>query len=247
LDSTRFSTIAHRDLVLCNPIGSERMDRVLALLEAKPGERALDVGCGKAEVLLRLIERYGVSGVGVDTNAEFLAEARSGLARRAPQGELVLHACDVADFAAEPESFDIALCTGSTHAYGGYRRTLRAQSALVRPGGHLVIGEGYWKREPDPEYLALLGGTRDEFADHAGNVQAAVEEGLVPLFASVSSDDDWDQYEGTYALTVERHVRAHPEDADGPAMLARIRRWCDGYLRWGRDTLGFALYLFRRD
>jgi len=29
-------------------------------------------------------------------------------------------------------------------------------------------------------------------------------------------------------------------------MLERIRRWRDGYLRWGRDTLGFGLYLFYR-
>ena len=29
-------------------------------------------------------------------------------------------------------------------------------------------------------------------------------------------------------------------------MLERIRRWRDAYLRWGRDTLGFAVYLFSR-
>jgi hypothetical protein len=29
-------------------------------------------------------------------------------------------------------------------------------------------------------------------------------------------------------------------------MLKRIRRWRDAYLRWGRDTLGFAVYLFYR-
>ena len=34
--------------------------------------------------------------------------------------------------------------------------------------------------------------------------------------------------------------------ADVPAMLERIRKWRDGYLRWGRDTLGFAVYLFYR-
>ncbi|MCC6194158.1 MAG: class I SAM-dependent methyltransferase, partial [Burkholderiales bacterium] len=36
------------------------------------------------------------------------------------------------------------------------------------------------------------------------------------------------------------------EDPDVPAMLERIRKWRDGYLRWGRDTLGFAVYLFYR-
>ena len=29
-------------------------------------------------------------------------------------------------------------------------------------------------------------------------------------------------------------------------MLERIRKWRDAYLRWGRDTLGFAVYLFYR-
>ena len=29
-------------------------------------------------------------------------------------------------------------------------------------------------------------------------------------------------------------------------MLERIRKWRDAYMRWGRDTLGFANYLFYR-
>jgi hypothetical protein len=29
-------------------------------------------------------------------------------------------------------------------------------------------------------------------------------------------------------------------------MGERIRRWRETYLRWGRDTLGFGLYLFER-
>ena len=37
-----------------------------------------------------------------------------------------------------------------------------------------------------------------------------------------------------------------PTIPDVPAMLERIRRWRDAYLRWGRDTLGFAVYLFYR-
>jgi hypothetical protein len=29
-------------------------------------------------------------------------------------------------------------------------------------------------------------------------------------------------------------------------MLERIRGWRETYRRWGRDTLGFGLYLFRQ-
>ena len=45
---------------------------------------------------------------------------------------------------------------------------------------------------------------------------------------------------------VERYARNNPDDPDCPAMVTRIRRWRDAYLRWGRDTLGFGLYLFQK-
>jgi len=45
---------------------------------------------------------------------------------------------------------------------------------------------------------------------------------------------------------VERYVLDHPDDPDAAAMRKRIRTWRDGYLRWGRTTMGFALYLHRK-
>ena len=61
-----------------------------------------------------------------------------------------------------------------------------------------------------------------------------------------ASVDEWDEYEWKYCRSVERYARERPEDADVPQMLERIRRWRDAYLRFGRDTLGFAIYLFYR-
>jgi hypothetical protein len=70
--------------------------------------------------------------------------------------------------------------------------------------------------------------------------------GFVPVFTAVSGDAEWDAYEGLYHRTVEDYVAAHPEDPDAPVMAERIRRWREAYLRWGRDTLGFGLYLFEK-
>ena len=63
--------------------------------------------------------------------------------------------------------------------------------------------------------------------------------------AAVSSDDDWDRYEWLHCRAVEVYCKEHPDDPDSPAMLERIRGWRDLYLKWGRDTLGFGVYLFR--
>lgn len=245
MDHARYSAIGHAGMSICNPIGSAAADAALAMLDPVPGQRALDAGCGKAELLLRLAERYGVRGVGVDLNDAFLAEARAAAARRVPDGTVEFHTMDVRAFDAPAASFELALCTGSTHVYGGYRPTLRSLAALLKPGGRILVGEGYWRREPDPEYLALLGGTRDEFLDHAGNLAAAEAEGLAVVHAVETSLADWDAYEDGYARSIEGWVAAHPDDPAAAAMRERITGWHEGYRRWGRETLGFALYVLR--
>ena len=245
MDRARFTTIAHRDHAHCNPIDPATLERATADLALGPGDQVLDVGCGKAALLVDLARRFGASGLGVDINASFLAEGQA-LAERAGVAHVVtLIEAEAARLEPAPATFALGICIGSTHALGGYAGTLRTLRRLLRAGGHLLVGEGYWRRPPDDEYLERLGAARDEMTTHEGNVSAGLDEGLVEAGAWTSSLDDWDRYEGLYADTVEAYVDAHPEDPDAPAMGDRIRSWRETYRRWGRDTLGFGLYRFR--
>jgi SAM-dependent methyltransferase len=208
-------------------------------LELQPGARVLDVGCGKAEMLVRAVERSAANGIGIDPNRSFIEAARRN-------SRVVLHAAKVQDVELAPESFDAALCIGSTHAFEGYRQALGALSALVRRGGTLALGEGYWKQPPAPGYLEVLGGGPDEFTSHEGNVRAGEALGLKLRYATTASDDEWDAYEGPYAASIERFAAEHPDDPERDAMLARARNWYGAYVRWGRSTLGFGVYLFEK-
>jgi len=246
LDQTKFTTIAHRDHTICNPIGTDKTDRVLALFDLPPGARVIDVGCGKAEMLMRLIERYGCAAIGVDTNAEFLAEARARAFDRGVAGQLQLIEGGIAKQKFESESFDAALCVGATHAYGDYGATLKALRGLVKPGGKVLVGEGHWMQKPDSAYLKVLGAKSKAYTDHAGNVTAGVEEKLTYLYSTVADADDRDHYEGLYNRAVETWCLENPDDPDHAAARKKIRDWRDLYLQWGRDTLGFALYLFQK-
>ena len=247
MNRTKLTTIAHADHLFFNPISSQKVDRILGLLEVTAGSRVLDVGCGKGEMLVRLIERFGVSALGVDPNGSFLGEARARAAERLGPAatRLELREEEISRATIEARSFDAGLCVGSTHAFGDYDDTLRALRRAVRPGGTILVGEGYWKRDPDPGYLSVLGASPGEFTDHAGNVARGAAQGLVPLYSATSSDEEWDEYEGLYVRAVELYAERHPADPDSEAMRQRIRLWRDAYLRWGRTTLGFALYLFR--
>jgi hypothetical protein len=113
----------------------------------------------------------------------------------------------------------------------------------VRPGETVLVGECYWKQEPAPEYLTALATSREEFQTHADNVAAGVALGLAPTYAIVCSEDEWDRFE--WLNLHERYLSRQPDDPGLPALIAELDAWRDIYLRWGRTTLGFGLYLFQ--
>lgn len=232
-----------------NPIGSAKADQLVQLLELEPGNRALDAGCGAGEFLLRLVEHHQVHGVGVDRDPQCIFEAQQAAAERGLSCRCEFRTEDVNELAIERGEFDVGICIGSTHAFGAgemaFPNAIRRLTEAVRPGGLILIGEGYWKREPALEYLKLLGEPVGIYRDHAGNISFAEERGLLPLYATVSNEDEWDHFEWSHQLKVRRLVEASPTDPALAERLVRARQWRDGYLRWGRSTMGFGVYLFR--
>ena len=252
VDGWKFYDITHRNHVICNPMSHARLDEVIGLLDLPPRPRVLDVGSGKGEFVVRMAERWGgaqgegFGAVAIDISPFFVAEFRRAAANRVPRAALEILEQDAAAYSPAPASFDLASCVGATWVYGGYEGTLSALAAAVRPGGQVLVGEPFWRREPDPAYLEASGMHREEFGTHASNVSAGQDQGLVPLFAFVSTDEEWDRYETLQWLGSARYAAAHPDDPDLPEVMDRVERSRREYLTWGRDTLGWALYLFRR-
>ncbi|MCZ8520803.1 MULTISPECIES: SAM-dependent methyltransferase [Paenibacillus] len=250
MDRNKFSMIAHRHHAFYNPLDQTKLARMLERMGLFPGARVLDVGAGQGELALRMIERFGVCVTALELSAE---AAELGLSRaqgRAAEGALTYAIGDAGEEIARiPDgSLDAALCVGSSHALGGRDAVFAKLFPLLRPGGTLLLGEGYWKQKPAPAYLEALGGGAEEseITDHAGNVTAGEEAGLIPIWAAVTSEDEWDDYEWLYAKSIEDYALEQPDDPDLPAMLDKSRRWRNTYMTWGRDTLGFGLYLFRK-
>lgn len=248
MNREKFSAIAHQGMRFHNPLSAPKIDALLAELTLDPEDRAVDFGCGNAEMLLMLIERFGASAVGVERSAPAIAAARENAQGR-DRGRLTLHMGEAHTLEAPRGTFAVAMAVGAGRldpAQPDLAGSLRALADWVRPGGFVVLGEGYWRKPPSPTYLEGLGATPDEMLTHAGNVAAGEAAGLIPLKALVASDDEWDAYEWGYGANVERYALAHPDDPDVPAMRDRIRAWRRLYLSEGRDTLGFGLYLLVR-
>ncbi|NGQ95404.1 class I SAM-dependent methyltransferase [Brevibacillus sp. SYP-B805] len=247
MDRNKFSAIAYRNHVFSNPINEAKLMKALQFLTLSPGDRVVDAGAGKCELLIRLIEQYQVKATAIEYDAGAIEEAKRRASGRIPEGHLTFvnqDAKQAIDSLANRE-YALGICIGSTHALGGVSEALSALKKCVKQGGYILIGAGYWKQKPSQDYLLALGTTESDLHTHEENVKAGEDLGLIPLWSIVSSDDDWDEYEWLYSMSIENYCYEHPEDPDCPAMLARIRTWRRTYLKWGRDTLGFALYLFR--
>ncbi len=244
MDRWKYFDIVHEDLTFWNPLSEAKVEEWIGLLRLPPGARVLDVGCGRAELLLRLVERWGATGVGVDRSPLCAAGAREKAAARGLADRVEIVETDGAAYSAPDESFDLVICLGASWIWGGHAGTLAALAKWTKPGGMILAGEPYWRREPSPEHLGAAGYGRELFGSHEGNVGTGTAQGLRFLHSIVSNEDDWDRYEGLHCYSAERYAAANPGDPDVPELLEMARRSFDHYLAWGRAELGWATYLF---
>ena len=112
-------------------------------LEAAPGERILDVGCGPGFYLAELIEHVGPTGslVGIDASPHTLA-----LARHRTQGHdnVELHLADATALPVPDAGFDAALAVQVLEYVADPDAALAELHRVLRPGGRLVVWDVDW-------------------------------------------------------------------------------------------------------
>jgi cyclopropane fatty-acyl-phospholipid synthase-like methyltransferase len=243
----RYTTIAHAGRAMLGPVSDATAEAMLARLPPPGPARVLDVGCGKGALLVRALERWGGTGVGIEPNPAFAAEARTRADDRLGPGRARILDSDFTPGMLQAERFDLVICTGALHAFGGWDAALRGIAPLLEPGGHALLGPGYWRQAPEPEYLAATGIGADEMEALGGLITRAEAAGWRALAVHESTAAEWDDYEAAYAASVRGWCDANAADPDAGPFRTRIDRWADAYARWGRDTMGYALVLLARE
>jgi ubiquinone/menaquinone biosynthesis C-methylase UbiE len=129
---------ARYDAWFATPLG-QAMDTaearaVLGLAAPRPGEHALDAGCGTGLYTRRLLDR-GAIVTGVDQDPEMLAAARL----KAPSATLIQAQITALPF--ESASFDLTLAVTLLCFAEDPQRAVSELARVTRPGGRVALAE----------------------------------------------------------------------------------------------------------
>jgi len=247
MDLWKYFDITHRMHLVCNPMVKEKFYRLCDFLPLGKGSRVLDIACGKGEFLVRLAELYDISGIGVDLSPYCIRDSERKKQERVPEADLVFVEMDGAEYMpGNDEKHDLASCIGASWVYGGYSGTMQTLSEMTKPGGWVVVGEPFWRREPSEDYLESQNMKREDFGSHVGNIRKGEEMGLRCAYTLVSDEDDWDHYETLQWLAAEQYLAENPDDPDNEELLSKVLCYKNAYLDEGRSTQGWAIYVFKK-
>jgi SAM-dependent methyltransferase len=244
--SLRHHEIAEAGHRILNPYTEEKLMLLGRICRLGPGQRQLDLACGKGEMLARWARAHGISGVGVDLSEVFLTAARERAAELGVADRVELVRADAGRYEPEPHAFDVVSCIGATWIGDGLAGTVELMRRALKPGGLLLVGEPYWNAEPPEEAYEALGFEPGDYATLAGTLDRfeALDTELVELV--LADGDSWDRYAGEKWFAIDSWLRSVPSDhrdaADMRQFLDHDRRT---HLTYTRAYLGWGVFVLR--
>jgi SAM-dependent methyltransferase len=240
--SLRFHEIAEARHRILNPFTEDKLMLLGAVCRLRPGQRILDLACGKGELLARWAAEWGTGGVGVDISEVFVPAARRRVAEFGVADRVEIVHGDASSYRAEPASFDVVACVGATWIGGGVTGTIGLLRPALRSGGLMLIGEPYWIDTP-PSYPSWA--PEGEFTT-LGQLNDAFEAAGMELVEMVLADgDSWDRYVAAQWMTLSDFLREHPDDPEAGELRAFLDDARRSHLDVGRRFLGWGVFVLR--
>ncbi|MEU2065675.1 SAM-dependent methyltransferase [Streptomyces anulatus] len=243
MDLPRIFTLRESSHRIHNPFTPGKLADLGRALHLAPGTRVLDLASGSGEMLCTWARDHGVTGTGVDISTVFTERARARAAELGVADRVAFVHGDASGFVAD-ERVDLAACVGATWIGGGVAGTVELLGRSLRPGGPMLIGEPYWRKEvPDRETVqGCHAGDEDDFLVLPELIERFGDLGYDVVEMVLADQDSWDRYRAAQWLNLRRWLDAYPDDE----LAAEVRTELDTeparYARYQREYLGWGVF-----
>lgn len=109
----------------------------------KPGQTAIDIGCGMGYFTIALARMVGPQGrvVAVDLQEQMLKRVRKRAGRAGLLSRIRLHQCTPDSLGISGEQADLILAFWMVHEVKDRAAFIREARGLLKPGGHFLVAE----------------------------------------------------------------------------------------------------------
>ena len=232
-----FYGVAERDHEIQNPTSAAKIRLLGEQMRLDAGSRVLDVASGRGGPALVLVREFGCHVRCIERDAGFarVARDRAAAAGLAASIDVIERDALEADLGG---TYDAVLCLGATFVWDGLEKTLGALVPSVRSGGHIAVGEPYWRVWPLPSDLEDGG-----YVPLAGTVRRFERTGIPVVSLIASSEDDWDRYETLHWRACEEWLHENPRHAEAGELRATYEHAKTRYVESERGLLGWAIFV----
>jgi len=238
--------ISHANHRILDPLSDDKIALLGRVARLSTGQRLLDLGCGRGEMLCLWARDHGIGGLGIDLSVPQIGDARARAEQLGVADRVAFEQGDAGQVTWEPGTFDVAACVGATWIGGSLPGTIGLlRPALREEGGLLLVGEPFWKAEPTPGACEALGFGTEHVTDLSGLLDLFERENLELVEMVLSDPDSWDRYEAQQWWTTDEWLRAHPDDPRAPRMREFMTTHRRAHLQYQRHLLDWGVFVLR--
>jgi len=234
-----YSVIGHRGMKLPGPVAEQTAVEFIEMLDLPRGACLLDTTGGAWAARVAGRWACGVAHAGTHTPAD-------GLPTAAPHDARHYLWCDLFGFVPD-RSYDLVLCTRAPLSDGTMPDHLVAARELLKPGGQLLLGAGYWRLPPSAAFLRKSGLRSGEMFGLGATLASAEEHGFRVKHWVSSPPKEWDGYEERFRENLLQWADRNAAHPESPAVRAHAEEWFKTYKVEGKYVVGFALLLLEAE
>jgi SAM-dependent methyltransferase len=148
LDPYTFLAVLGKRVI--HPGGRRSTEELFNLAQLRPGQKALDVGCGVGTTAIQMARRFGVAVTALDISPIMLDRARRNVRRVGLERDIDLEQGDILALRFPDSTFDRVIAEAVT-MFVDRSRAAKELVRVCRPGGMVLATEFFWRQPPTEE------------------------------------------------------------------------------------------------